>query len=136
MSYYSGSTSTFYNIIKMKDSKDQPLDTVHVIVNDPYRVSDHNFVTGGWDGVLRYIFIKLQDIIALFLKPLKKYNWLIKDFSSILSWRCVSEKILSLLQVLPQEKSLQWIWPIINLQSLASMMPPFSNYFGSISLAY
>lgn len=29
----------FYNIIKLKDPKEQPRDTIQAIVNDPYRAN-------------------------------------------------------------------------------------------------
>ncbi len=35
MSYYNTS-GTFSNLVKLKENKDQPLDTVQCIINDPY----------------------------------------------------------------------------------------------------
>ncbi len=56
-SYGSGNnnqqSANFYNLIKLKDPKDQPKDTIQTIVNDPYRANERAFMAGGWDGYFR-----------------------------------------------------------------------------------
>jgi len=52
MSHYNSGTG-FLNYVKMKNQKDQPFDSVQVMVNDPYRINERSFLTGGWDGFVR-----------------------------------------------------------------------------------
>ncbi len=49
----SGNVPNFYTYIKVKNSEDQPLDSVQQISMDPFNTSEHGFLTGGWDGILR-----------------------------------------------------------------------------------
>lgn len=56
MSYYGGNSANgaeFYTHVKMKNLNDNPIDTVQVIAHDPFRINEHGFVTGGWDGLLK-----------------------------------------------------------------------------------
>jgi hypothetical protein len=53
--------SGFSQTIKIRETKMQPLDTVQCIVMDPYHANDYGFVTGGWDGCLRYYQITQKN---------------------------------------------------------------------------
>ncbi len=58
-SHYHSSSSgvtNFYTFVKVKNPEDQPFDSVQEICMDPFNASEHGFVTGGWDGILRYFF--------------------------------------------------------------------------------
>lgn len=53
-SHYHGNVGNFYNFVKIRNPEDQPLDTVQEICIDPFNSAEHGFLSGGWDGILRY----------------------------------------------------------------------------------
>lgn len=58
-SYYNHSsnnntTPSFNMFIKVRDLKEQPLDSVQCLINDPSYVDEHRFLAAGWDGIIRY----------------------------------------------------------------------------------
>ncbi len=46
-------TFNFSTVLKLNNPEHQPIDTVSVIVQDPSRINEKGFFTGGWDGILR-----------------------------------------------------------------------------------